>query len=56
MGSVIVDENLQVLNQQGKPIPGLYAAGEIVNAVHGDRLLTRHERGRGAFTSGKVRK
>lgn len=53
MGSVIVDENLQVLNQQGKPIPGLYAAGEIVNAVHGDDSSPGMNVAWG-FTSGKV--
>lgn len=37
MGSVVTDDQLRVMNKQtNKPIKGLYAAGEIVNAVHGD--------------------
>ena len=36
MGSVVVDRRLHVLDALGRPIPGLYAAGEITNAVHGD--------------------
>lgn len=36
MGSVQLSENLQVLDKNGKPIPNLYAAGEIANCVHGD--------------------
>lgn len=36
MGSVIVDDHLRVLNKAKKPIRGLYAAGEVINAVHGD--------------------
>ena len=61
MGSVIVDENLQVLNQEGKPIPDgqqgsagqKNAAGEIVNAVHGDDSSPGMNVAWG-FTSGKV--
>ena len=33
MGSVKVNEALEVLGKDGKPVPGLYAAGEIANAV-----------------------
>lgn len=36
MGSVQLNESLQVLDKNGKPIPNLYAAGEIANCVHGD--------------------
>ncbi|MCD8339808.1 MAG: FAD-dependent oxidoreductase, partial [Burkholderiales bacterium] len=36
MGSVKITDALQVLGKDGKPIPGLYAAGEITNALHGD--------------------
>ncbi len=35
MESVIVNDRLQVLNKEGQIIEGLYAAGEIINAVHG---------------------
>ncbi len=36
MGSPKLSKTLQVLNAQGKPIDGLYAAGEVANCVHGD--------------------
>lgn len=36
MGSVKLTENMQVLDKAGKPIAGLYAAGEVANCVHGD--------------------
>jgi len=35
MGGLVINENTQVLNKQGKPIPGLYAAGEITGGIHG---------------------
>ncbi len=53
MGSVSVNESLQVLDKAGKVIPGLYAAGEIVNAVHGDDSSPGMNLS-WAFTSGKV--
>ncbi len=36
MGSVELSQNMQVLDKAGKVIPGLYAAGEVANCVHGD--------------------
>lgn len=36
MGSVQLNESMQVLDKNGKPIGNLYAAGEIANCVHGD--------------------
>lgn len=36
MGSVQLSKTLQVLDKHGKPIPNLYAAGEVANCVHGD--------------------
>jgi fumarate reductase flavoprotein subunit len=36
MGSVTLNDKMQVLDQSGKVIPNLYAAGEIGNSVHGD--------------------
>lgn len=36
MGSIVTNDKLQVVDKDRNPIPGLYAAGEIVNAVHGD--------------------
>ena len=53
MGSVVVNERLQVLDSKAKPIPGLYAAGEIINAVHGDDSSPGMNVAWG-FTSGKV--
>jgi fumarate reductase flavoprotein subunit len=32
-GGIAVDENLPVLNEEGEPIPGLYAAGEALGAT-----------------------
>lgn len=31
-----MNDKLQVTDTAGKPIAGLYAAGEVVNSVHGD--------------------
>lgn len=53
MGSVKVNEALEVLGKNGKPVPGLYAAGEIANAVHGDDSSPGMNISWG-FTSGKV--
>lgn len=53
MGSVKVNEALEVLGKNGKPEPGLYAAGEIANAVHGDDSSPGMNISLG-FTSGKV--
>lgn len=35
MGGVNVDEGARALNTEGKPIPGLYCAGEITGNLHG---------------------
>ena len=34
-----VDADLRVVNQQEQAIPGLYAAGETVGSLHGDRYI-----------------
>ncbi|KAK3690139.1 FAD binding domain-containing protein [Podospora appendiculata] len=44
MGGVLIDENARVLAsdidaEEKKPIPGLWAAGEITGGVHGDNRL-----------------
>ncbi|KAK3320175.1 FAD binding domain-containing protein [Cercophora scortea] len=44
MGGVLIDENAHVLAseidaEEKKPIPGLWAAGEITGGVHGDNRL-----------------
>ena len=35
MGGLEINDNAQVLSVRGKPIPGLYAAGEVTGGVHG---------------------
>lgn len=39
MGGVLFNERAQVLGKDGKPIPGLYAAGEVTGGVHGANRL-----------------
>jgi flavocytochrome c len=43
MGGVVMDDHAQVLSselgQEQKPIPGLWAAGEITGGIHGDNRL-----------------
>ena len=39
MGGVKIDTAAQVINTEGKPIPGLYAAGEVCGGVHGGNRL-----------------
>lgn len=36
MGSVVLTDKMEVKDKNGKVIPGLYAAGEVANSVHGD--------------------
>lgn len=35
MGGLLINESTQVLNTEGAPIPGLYAAGEVTGGFHG---------------------
>lgn len=39
MGGVKINTNTQVISVNGKPIPGLYAAGEVTGGVHGGNRL-----------------
>lgn len=39
MGGVAINELAQVLNKDGKVIPGLYAAGEVTGGIHGSNRL-----------------
>ena len=39
MGGLVVDEKRHVLDASGKPIPGLYAAGEVTGGIHGGNRL-----------------
>jgi fumarate reductase flavoprotein subunit len=36
LGGLSVDTDLRVLDEKGKPIPSLFAAGEVVGGWHGD--------------------
>jgi len=39
MGGVKIDTETRVLTAGGSPIPGLYAAGEVVGGIHGNNRL-----------------
>ncbi|PYI00070.1 Flavocytochrome c [Aspergillus ellipticus CBS 707.79] len=39
MGGVVINERSQVLDEQGEPIKGLWAAGEITGGLHGQNRL-----------------
>jgi fumarate reductase flavoprotein subunit len=39
MGGIAVNTKAQVLSKDGKPIPGLYAAGEVTGGIHGANRL-----------------
>lgn len=39
MGGLEITTKSEVLGPQGKPIPGLYAAGEVMGGVHGNNRL-----------------
>lgn len=39
MGGIAIDNEAHVLNQDGRPIPGLFAAGEVTGGVHGKNRL-----------------
>jgi len=39
MGGVQIDRHARVLDSQGKPIPGLFAAGEVTGGLHGANRL-----------------
>ena len=39
MGGVEINEKAQVLDVNGKPIPGLYAAGEVTGGIHGNNRV-----------------
>lgn len=39
MGGLQISTNAQVLDKNGKPIPGLYAAGEVTGGIHGSNSL-----------------
>ena len=39
MGGLKIDSEARVLNRDGKPVEGLFAAGEVTGGVHGDNRL-----------------
>lgn len=39
MGGLLVDTQRRVLDTHGRPIPGLYAAGEVTGGIHGGNRL-----------------
>lgn len=39
MGGVKINTNTEVLNKEGKPIPGLFAAGEVTGGLHGQNRI-----------------
>lgn len=39
MGGIRINENAQVLDKNGKVIPGFYAAGEVTGGIHGENRL-----------------
>lgn len=39
IGGLQISTNAQVLDKKGKPIPGLYAAGEVTGGIHGSNRL-----------------
>lgn len=39
MGGVKINTNTEVLNAEGQPIPGLFAAGEVTGALHGENRI-----------------
>ena len=42
MGGLKINEKTQVLDEKGRVIPGLYAAGEVTGGVHGSNRLGRN--------------
>ena len=39
MGGIKINSKAEVVNKSGKPVPGLYAAGEVTGGVHGGNRL-----------------
>lgn len=39
MGGLMINEKTQVLDEEGNPIPGLYAAGELTGSIQGKNRL-----------------
>ncbi|GGH20985.1 flavocytochrome c [Paenibacillus segetis] len=39
MGGVVINTNTEVLDKDNKPIPGLFAAGEVTGGLHGENRI-----------------
>ncbi|MNP77103.1 Fumarate reductase flavoprotein subunit precursor [compost metagenome] len=39
MGGVKINTNTEVLNKNGEPITGLFAAGEVTGGLHGQNRI-----------------
>ncbi len=39
MGGIKINSKAEVLNKDGNPVTGLYAAGEVTGGVHGGNRL-----------------
>lgn len=39
MGGIKINSKAEVINQNGDPVPGLYAAGEVTGGIHGGNRL-----------------
>ena len=39
MGGIKINSRAEVVDRTGKPVPGLYAAGEVTGGIHGGNRL-----------------
>lgn len=39
MGGIVINKKAEVLDVNGRPVPGLYAAGEVTGGIHGGNRL-----------------
>jgi len=53
MGGLLINPQTQVLNTEGNPIPGLYAAGEVTGGLHGRQRIDGTGLG-DSFTFGRI--
>lgn len=52
-GGLVANENLEVLDWTGAPIPGLYAAGQVLRSIQGQASKSSTSTSF-AYTSGRV--
>ncbi|WP_460174535.1 FAD-dependent oxidoreductase [Turicimonas sp. TL08] len=53
LGGITINNHSQVLSKSGKPIPGLYACGEVVGGLHGEDKVAGTEM-TGNFVFGRI--